>query len=157
EIDPNLASAAQTDPVRLRQVLAKLVDNAIRFTQRGTVLLSVRAVAATDGKVGLRIEVQDSGAGFAEAKQSELFDGIERDDAALPRQGNGAASLSLALCRRLVELLGGRIGVASRLGAGATFWIEITLPAAQLRDCAPHAALATLAARRVLLLSGSGA
>jgi len=156
EIDANLAPAAQTDALRLRQVLAKLVDNAIRFTPRGTVLLSVRATAAAAGQVGLRIEVQDSGAGFAEAKQSELFDGVERDDAALPRQGNGAASLSLALCRRLVELLGGRIGVASRLGAGATFWIEMALPEALLRDCAPHAALATLAARRVLLLSGSG-
>jgi signal transduction histidine kinase/CheY-like chemotaxis protein len=157
EIDPDLAPAAQTDPLRLRQVLAKLIDNAIRFTPRGTVLLSVRTTKAAEGKVGLRIEVQDSGAGFAEAKQSELFEGFERDDAALPRQGNGAASLSLALCRRLVELLGGEIGVSSRLGAGATFWIEITLPPAQLRDCAPHAALAPLAARRVLLLSGGGA
>jgi signal transduction histidine kinase/CheY-like chemotaxis protein len=157
EIDPDLAQAAQTDPLRLRQVLAKLIDNAIRFTPRGTVLLSVRTTKAAEGHVRLRIEVQDSGAGFAEAKQSELFEGFERDDAALPRQGNGAASLSLALCRRLVELLGGEIGVSSRLGAGATFWIEITLPPAQLRDCAPHAALAPLAARRVLLLSGGGA
>jgi len=157
DIDPRIAPAAQTDPVRLRQVLAKLVDNAIRFTPRGTVLLSVRSTPAAAGRIGLRIEVQDSGAGFAEAKQSELFDGLERDDAALPRQGNGAAALSLALCRRLVDLLGGRIGVSSRLGAGATFWIEMELPEARLRDCAPHAALAPLAARPVLLLSGSGA
>ncbi|HTT11666.1 MAG TPA: response regulator [Burkholderiaceae bacterium] len=157
DIDPDLPPAARTDPMRLRQVLAKLLDNAIRFTPRGTVLFSVRATAAAEGQVGLRVEVQDSGAGFGEAKQSELFDGLERDDAALPRQGNGAASLSLALCRRLVELLGGRIGVSSRVGAGATFWIEIALPAAQLRDCASHAALAPLTARCVLLLSGTGA
>jgi signal transduction histidine kinase/CheY-like chemotaxis protein len=157
EVDPALEPAARTDPLRLRQVIAKLLDNAIRFTPRGSVLLAVRTTDAGAGQVGLRVEVQDSGAGYAEAKQSELFDGLERDDPASSRQGNGAAGLSLALCRRLVELLGGRIGVTSRVGVGATFWIELTLPGAHLRDCTPHAALAPLAGRRALLLAGSGA
>ena len=157
DVDPDMAPAARTDLVRLRQVIAKLLDNAIRFTPRGTVQLSVRAADVGAGCIGLRIEVQDSGAGLAEAKQSELFESFERNEASLPRQANGAAGLSLVLCRRLVELLGGRIGVSSRLGAGATFWIEMTLPAAHLRDCAPHAALAPLAGRRALLLSGAGA
>ena len=157
EIDPELAAAARTDATRLRQVVAKLLDNAIRFTPRGSVLLRVRALPAADGQVGVRIEVQDSGTGVAEARQSGLFDALERDDASIPRHGSSGTGLGLALCRRLVELLGGRIGVSSRLGAGATFWIEMALPAASLADCTPHAALATLAGRRVLLFSGGGA
>ena len=158
EIDPDLAPAARTDAARLRQVIAKLLDNAIRFTPRGSVLLCVRAVNAAEGQVGLRIEVQDSGIGVAEARQSGLFDGFEQNEASLPRHGTGgAAGLGLALCRRLVELLGGRIGVASRLGAGATFWLELALPSAHLRDCAPHAPLAALAGRRALLFSVGGA
>lgn len=157
EVDQDLAPAASTDAARLRQVIAKLLDNAIRFTPRGSVLLRVRNLAAGAGLCGLRFEVQDGGAGIAEAKQSGLFDDFARDDAALVRQGGSAAGLGLALCRRLVELLGGRIGVSSRLGAGATFWIELTPPAANLRDCALHARLAPLAGRRALLLTGGGA
>jgi CheY-like chemotaxis protein len=138
-------------------VIGKLLDNAIRCTPRGSVLLAVRNLEAGAGQVGVRIEVQDSGNGLAEARQSELFDSFEQGEAAVPRQGGGAAGLSLALCRRLVELLGGRIGVASRIGTGATFWIEFVFPAADLRDCAPHAGLAPLAGRRALLLAGGGA
>jgi signal transduction histidine kinase/CheY-like chemotaxis protein len=156
EVDPGLAPAVSTDPVRLRQVVAKLLDNAIRFTPRGSVLLRARSTQTDTGRVGLRIEVQDSGAGIAEAKQSGLFDGFNQDEAALPRQ-SGAAGLGLVLCRRLVELLGGRIGVASRLGAGATFWIELDLPAANVADCTPHARLVALAGRRALLFAGGGA
>jgi CheY-like chemotaxis protein len=156
EIDPALAPAARTDPARLRQVIGRLLDNAIRFTPRGTVLLRVRATEVAAGLAGLRLEVQDSGVGVAEARQSGLFDSFESTDAS-HHPGASAIGLSLALCRRLVEMLGGRIGVASRLGSGATFWIELAPPAAELRECAPHAALATLTGRRVLLFSASGA
>src|SRR5262249_10045194 len=111
EIDPELAPAARTDATRVRQVVAKLLDNAIRFTPRGSVLLRVRATPAPAGQVGIRIEVQDSGTGVAEARQSGLFDVFERDETVVPRHGSSGTGLGLALCRRLVELLGGRIGV----------------------------------------------
>jgi signal transduction histidine kinase/CheY-like chemotaxis protein len=156
EVDPELAVAVRVDAARLRQVMAKLLDNAIRFTPRGSVLLRVTARSAEAGQSGMRIEVQDSGVGVAEARQSGLFDSFEQEESALARQGSGAG-LSLALCRRLVELLGGRIGVSSRLGTGATFWIDLAPPTAHLRECPQQAAFAALAARRALLFSGDGA
>jgi signal transduction histidine kinase/CheY-like chemotaxis protein len=154
EIDPELPPAALADAARLRQVFSRLLDNAVDATPRGSVALRVRVTGSDPQKVGLRVEVRDSGPGFAPAETIGLFDGFRPDrHGSIPER----AGLGLALCRRLVELHGGRIGVASRLGAGATVWIELMLPAARCTDCAQCAPVAPLAGRGGLLLTGGGA
>jgi two-component system phosphate regulon sensor histidine kinase PhoR len=112
----------QCDPMRLRQVLANLVENAIKYSPGGPITVS----AAGDGR-SVRIEVADSGIGIPERDQQRIFERFVRLDPALSR-GVGGTGLGLYICRELVERMGGRITVRSREGVGSTFTVE--LPAA---------------------------
>jgi signal transduction histidine kinase/HAMP domain-containing protein len=118
---PAGALAVSADPVRLRQVLLNLLSNAIKFTpDGGQIRLSGRALDD-----GVRIEVTDTGIGIAAEDQARLFQEFVQLDASASRRYEGTG-LGLALCRRLVELHGGSIGVRSEPGRGSTFWF--TLP-----------------------------
>jgi len=110
------------DPMRLRQVLGNLVANAIKFTDEGGVTVRVRP--ATKG--GLRFEVEDTGMGVATEHQSELFKTFSQVDTSLTRAHDGAG-LGLSICRELVELMGGTIGVHSSLGLGSSFHFTVPL------------------------------
>jgi signal transduction histidine kinase len=111
------------DPMRLRQVLANLIENAIKYSpDGGTVTVS----AASERRM-TRIDVSDTGIGIPEHDQQRIFERFVRLDPALTR-GVGGTGLGLYICRELVERMGGRISVSSRLGAGSTFTVE--LPAA---------------------------
>src|SRR5689334_12343666 len=119
------------DPVRLRQVLLNLLSNAIKFTPRGTVTLSVTGHGRqVDGRHALRLTVADTGIGIPADRQEHLFEAFSQLDRSVSRR-HGGAGLGLAICRRLVELMGGRIGVTSRPGLGSTFWIMLALPEAE--------------------------
>ena len=112
------------DEVRLRQILLNLVGNAIKFTSLGHVDLSVEVVDVAAGHAALRFEIRDTGIGLAEDEMAKVFQPFVQADAATTRRFGGTG-LGLSICHRLVELMGGRIGVTSTKGRGSTFWLEL--------------------------------
>jgi signal transduction histidine kinase/CheY-like chemotaxis protein/HPt (histidine-containing phosphotransfer) domain-containing protein len=109
------------DPVRLRQVLINLVGNALKFTERGEVLIDVSVNRVDDGELTLAFSVQDTGIGIAPDKQSRVFDSFRQADDSMTRS-RGGSGLGLAIAKRLVELQGGEIGVESEIGRGSRFF-----------------------------------
>ena len=123
-LDDRLATFVRGDPNRVRQVLLNLITNAIKFTATGRV--EVRVAPADGDRV--RFEVQDTGIGIAPENQAKLFRRFEQLDPGTSRS-HGGTGLGLAISASLVRLMAGEIGMSSRLGAGATFWFELPLPA----------------------------
>jgi signal transduction histidine kinase/CheY-like chemotaxis protein len=114
------------DENRLRQILLNLLTNAVKFSEHGTIVIS-GVYSARSGR--LRIEVSDNGVGIAEDKLSLLFERFRQADASTTRR-YGGTGLGLSICKRLVELMGGEIGVVSQVARGSTFWFEVPLPQA---------------------------
>lgn len=114
------------DAKRLHQVLLNLVGNAVKFTEAGSVTIRVLG----KGEQTVRFEVQDTGPGIDPDQQEHLFDRFTQLDASSTRV-HGGAGLGLAICRELVTLAGGEIGVDSSVGSGAVFWFEMNLPPAE--------------------------
>ena len=126
QIDPGVRLPVRGDPVRLRQVLGNLISNAVKFTERGSVTLTLRKIGETAAQHHVRFEVRDTGIGISQAAQGRLFQAFSQADASTTRL-YGGTGLGLAICKRIVDLMGGRIGVESEPGLGATFWFEIPL------------------------------
>lgn len=116
------------DPVRLRQILLNLINNAVKFTREGHVLVRITEQLLNSGQRGLHIEVQDTGVGISEDQQARIFDVFTQADQSTSRRFGGTG-LGLAVCRRLTELMSGEIGVISTPGEGSTFWLDLPLPA----------------------------
>jgi signal transduction histidine kinase/HAMP domain-containing protein/ActR/RegA family two-component response regulator len=115
------------DPQRIAEVLLNFAGNAVKFTDQGFVRLAARLAGDPAGnRLPLRFEVQDSGIGIDSAAQTRLFRDFEQADSSTTRR-YGGTGLGLAICRRLAELMGGRVGVASSPGQGSTFWFAIDL------------------------------
>ena len=112
------------DPGRLRQVVSNLVSNAIKFTQSGEVVVKASKISETPERVGLRVEVQDTGIGIAPEAQQRLFEAFTQADSATTRQ-YGGTGLGLAISKKIIEQLGGKIGLQSAAGRGSTFWFEL--------------------------------
>ncbi len=112
------------DPGRLEQILLKLVGNAIKFTEQGSVELAIQSIPGDAATLRLRIEVRDTGTGMSLAAQSQLFQAFRQGDASLARR-HGGTGLGLVIGKQLVELMGGELGVVSHEGIGSTFWLEI--------------------------------
>ncbi len=129
-IDPTLPPALRGDPTRIRQVLLNLVSNAVKFTDKGSVGVQVTKGQPQPTRSGaalaVRFEISDSGPGITEDVQNRLFRKFSQADSSITRR-YGGTGLGLAICRELVGLMGGEIGVTSRVGTGATFWFEIPL------------------------------
>ncbi|MFT7721536.1 MAG: ATP-binding protein [Roseateles sp.] len=120
------------DPQRIAEVLLNFAGNAVKFTESGAVRLAAQLDGAPEGAgLPLRFEVQDSGIGIAADAQGRLFRDFEQADTSTTRR-YGGTGLGLAICRRLATLMGGRVGVDSRLGEGSTFWFALAMePAGQ--------------------------
>ena len=127
DVDPALPRGMRGDPTRLRQVVLNLLSNAIKFTEKGEVRLCLRRREVTDGSVGLRMEISDTGVGLTAEQRARLFMPFSQADASMTRRFGGTG-LGLSICRRLVELMNGAIGVDSTIGSGSCFWFEIALP-----------------------------
>jgi signal transduction histidine kinase/CheY-like chemotaxis protein len=125
-IDSAVRLPVRGDPVRLRQVLGNLISNAVKFTERGTVAVSVRRVGESAAQHQLRFEVRDTGIGITPEAQERLFQAFSQADASTTRL-YGGTGLGLAICKRIVDLMGGRIQVQSEPGRGATFSFDIPL------------------------------
>lgn len=129
DIPPDVAATrVRGDLVRLGQILLNLVDNAVKFTERGRVQVRIRRIDESAAGVLLRFEVEDSGIGIAFEMASRIFNPFEQADGSSTRK-YGGTGLGLALCRQLVEMMGGHIGVDSRIGVGSTFWFSVRLEA----------------------------
>ncbi len=111
------------DPTRFRQILLNLVSNAVKFTERGTITVSLSYLAGEAPHI-LRVEVRDTGIGIPEDVRSRLFNRFSQADASTTRKFGGTG-LGLAICRELAVCMGGDIGVVSRLDHGSCFWFEI--------------------------------
>ncbi|HEY0281931.1 MAG TPA: response regulator [Rhizomicrobium sp.] len=129
-IEPAARGAYMGDPTRIRQILLNLLSNAIKFTDRGGVSVQVNVrlgeTMLPDGVVPLRFEVTDTGIGMPDSVRERLFQKFSQVDNSMTRR-YGGTGLGLAICRQLIDLMGGRIDVKSRLGAGSTFWFELAL------------------------------
>ncbi|AOY88516.1 hybrid sensor histidine kinase/response regulator [Marinobacter salinus] len=115
------------DPLRVKQVITNLVNNAIKFTQTGEVVLraSLEEEENESNRITLRLSITDSGVGLSRAQQQSLFNAFSQADASTARQ-YGGTGLGLAISKRLVEEMGGKIGLESELGKGSTFWFTLS-------------------------------
>ncbi|KAB2923348.1 MAG: PAS domain S-box protein [Bacteroidetes bacterium] len=154
-IEPAVPPFVIGDPTRLRQVLLNLTNNAIKFTDRGEVFVTVAEVSRGERRTELRFSVRDTGIGISKEKVHHLFDAFTQVDASTTRK-YGGTGLGLAITKRLVELMGGRLWAESELGKGSVFHFTISVPTVEDLDAMPkkyvRGATPELNGKRVLLV-----
>ncbi len=139
------------DPGRLRQVVMNLTANAIKFTERGDVVVEVTVEAQSKDDAMIRVAVTDTGIGIADQARERLFRSFSQADGSTTRR-YGGTGLGLAICKRLVEMMGGTIGVASQVGEGSCFWFTMSLRKQADGSRSADAAAAVLAGLRILIV-----
>ena len=127
DYDPQLPEGVVGDSARLRQVLTNLVGNAVKFTDRGHVVIRVRGARDARGDLALTIAVEDTGKGIAPENVDRMFDKFEQDETGADRRYEGTG-LGLAITRAIIEMMGGRVWAESALGCGSTFTAAFTAP-----------------------------
>lgn len=161
-VDPAVPRVVEADTDRLAQVLGNLLGNAVKFTDTGSVSLRVTLEAQAADITTLRFAIADTGEGLSPEQQLSLFKPFSQVDNSTTRR-HGGTGLGLGICKQLVELMGGTIGVETAVGQGSTFWFKLPLRAATLAPAAPSVrrvpvpeapggpAFAAVSRRRVLL------
>jgi signal transduction histidine kinase len=152
---PHVPLRLRGDPLRLRQVLANLISNAIKFTEQGEVLVSVRIVDVSDGGARVSLAVSDTGMGIPPEAQEKIFEHFSQADESTTRQ-YGGTGLGLAICKRLVALMGGTLRVESALGKGSRFIVDLVLPLSAQSAQLLHDTLHGVRRESALPLPGGG-
>lgn len=147
---PDVPTAVRGDPGRLQQILMNLVNNAIKFTDQGEVVIRGSCDSQTDDNVRIRFTVSDTGIGIPPDRLERLFQSFSQVDASTTRKFGGTG-LGLAICKSLVEAMGGEIGVESEPGRGSTFWFQVPFEKSSENPWSAHRILGDL--RRVRVLS----
>ena len=151
QVDPSIPAGLLGDPGRIRQILMNLVGNAIKFTERGEVVVRV-VLAETDGDLAaVRFEVQDTGIGIAPETSARLFQPFAQADGSNTRR-YGGTGLGLAISKRLTELMQGEIGLESAPGRGSTFWFTARLERGPTESAPVAAPRLELIGRRILIV-----
>jgi len=147
-IPSDLPDRVVGDPGRIRQILTNLISNAIKFTSEGEVGVYIRLVRSNPSRATYRFGVRDTGVGIPPDRQESIFDSFTQADGSTTRKFGGTG-LGLTICRQLVQMMGGEIGVISEEGRGSEFWFEMTL---QLQEGQSTVGSRTdLAGRRILV------
>jgi two-component system sensor histidine kinase/response regulator len=149
DVPRDVPRSLRGDPTRLRQVLTNLIGNAIKFTETGEVVVSVRATPGDGDKTAVRCSVRDTGIGIAPEHLEAIFQEFTQADASMTRR-YGGTGLGLAISRRLVGLMGGELAVTSEVGQGSEFSFTLTLPV-EASPPAPPGRVA-LTGRRILVV-----
>ena len=144
--DPETPFALRGDQQHLRQVLINLVNNAIKFTEKGSVVLSVRLASGTDSEPRVRFQITDTGIGISTEAIDRIFENFTQADVSTSRS-YGGTGLGTTISKELVELMDGEIGVVSAVDEGSTFWFEIPFAASRGNDT-------DISDNRVLLVAG---
>jgi signal transduction histidine kinase/CheY-like chemotaxis protein/HPt (histidine-containing phosphotransfer) domain-containing protein len=149
-VDADVRPIVRGDPMRVRQILTNLMSNAIKFTQRGGVSVRVSKRSDTDTQHELLFAVRDTGIGLAADAAARLFQPFTQADASVTRR-YGGTGLGLTICKKLVDLMGGRIGVRSEPGRGSVFWFTVPFEKAPGDMAGTHK---SLVGSRALLAAG---
>lgn len=125
-IDPRIPNVVRGDSVKLGQVVLNLLSNAVKFTDSGTIQLQSEVLNFSEKEFRIKVSIRDSGIGMSQEQQERLFQPFMQVEEAADRRFGGTG-LGLSICKRLIELMGGEIGVESRVGRGSTFWFQVDL------------------------------
>lgn len=137
------------DPLRIKQIITNLVNNAIKFTQSGEVVLRAMLEAQKDNSITVKISVSDTGVGLSRVQQQSLFNAFAQADASTARQ-YGGTGLGLVISKRLIEEMGGEIGLDSELGKGSIFWFTLSTEIAS--NASPDPKLEALSGERIIYM-----
>ncbi|MCY1496642.1 Sensor protein EvgS [compost metagenome] len=154
-VDAQVPAQLLGDPLRLGQILINYTNNALKFTERGEIEVSVRVEQRDGAQVRLYFGVRDTGIGLSAEQQRRLFESFQQADSSITRK-YGGTGLGLAICKRLAEAMGGSVGMDSRLGQGSEFWLRLPLGVVTAEGAPPAAEPpGRFAGQRVLLVEDS--
>ncbi len=150
-IDPDVPFWLKGDPGRIRQILTNLVGNAVKFTGSGEVAVNVGLAHLDASQVSIRFSVSDTGIGIPRERQEILFEAFEQADTSTTRR-YGGTGLGLTISKKLVEMMGGTIGMENNGNAGSTFWFTVQLEQVQPADLSCHLEGVDLSDARILIV-----